>query len=289
MKVMENIEFGMNLKRQRRPNVRLAEVGDVPAVVSLPYKSKGYLVKKRWKLDDENPNGFNSVNGTSHLGSLNFVGFDPMVVSAAMEHNIENENPNSRKPGVNEVGRHKGEMDLSNVTRKCWAMKRRRSSTMGQRYLLGGAWNLKLSPDASAEVEKLYEEKHFDSFKSSEWMGVDEVDADMDHEIEASNDEDDESDEATIDMRLEGNANDLANCEGNSPYTQHNSPVDSVSKWLEGQGFGKYVDVFEMHEVDEEALPLLTFDDLKEMGVVAVGPRRKLYSAIRQLRSGFSA
>ncbi|KAF5792611.1 putative sterile alpha motif domain-containing protein [Helianthus annuus] len=45
-----------------------------------------------------------------------------------------------------------------------------------------------------------------------------------------------------------------------------------------------YASVFEMHEVDEEALPLLTIDDLTEMGVVAVGARRKLYAAICQLK-----
>ncbi|CAI9281540.1 unnamed protein product [Lactuca saligna] len=60
--------------------------------------------------------------------------------------------------------------------------------------------------------------------------------------------------------------------------------VNSVGRWLEDVGFGRYADVFEMHEVDEEALPLLTLDDLKEMGVLAVGPRRKLYAAISRLR-----
>ncbi|KAI6675589.1 hypothetical protein NL676_003495 [Syzygium grande] len=57
----------------------------------------------------------------------------------------------------------------------------------------------------------------------------------------------------------------------------------SVREWLEELGLGKYADMFEMHEVDEQALPLLTLQDLKEMGVRAVGPRRKLYSAIKQL------
>ncbi|XP_035833021.1 uncharacterized protein LOC110876792 [Helianthus annuus] len=63
-----------------------------------------------------------------------------------------------------------------------------------------------------------------------------------------------------------------------------NDRVNSVGRWLEDVGFGRYASVFEMHEVDEEALPLLTIDDLTEMGVVAVGARRKLYAAICQLK-----
>ncbi|KAJ7978782.1 Sterile alpha motif domain-containing protein [Quillaja saponaria] len=67
------------------------------------------------------------------------------------------------------------------------------------------------------------------------------------------------------------------------------SEVNSVKRWLEKLGFGKYAAVFEMHEVDEEVLPLLALEDLKEMGVFAVGTRRKLYNAIQQLRGGYSS
>ncbi|KAK9991295.1 hypothetical protein SO802_026280 [Lithocarpus litseifolius] len=59
------------------------------------------------------------------------------------------------------------------------------------------------------------------------------------------------------------------------------SDVNSVKRWLEELGFGKYASVFEIREVDEEALPLLPLEDLKEMGVFAVGPRRKLFNAIQ--------
>ncbi|KAJ4827197.1 hypothetical protein Tsubulata_016782 [Turnera subulata] len=40
--------------------------------------------------------------------------------------------------------------------------------------------------------------------------------------------------------------------------------VNTVTRWLEEQGLGRYSGIFEMHEVDEEALPLLTLEDLKE-------------------------
>ncbi|KAK8693024.1 hypothetical protein V6N13_070623 [Hibiscus sabdariffa] len=63
---------------------------------------------------------------------------------------------------------------------------------------------------------------------------------------------------------------------------------DGVRTWLESLGLGRYAPVFEIHEVDEEILPLLTLEDLKDMGINAVGSRRKLFNAIRRLGKGFS-
>ncbi|KAF8388618.1 hypothetical protein HHK36_027295 [Tetracentron sinense] len=64
------------------------------------------------------------------------------------------------------------------------------------------------------------------------------------------------------------------------------SAVNSVRRWLDELGFSKYAGIFEMHEVDEEVLSLLTFEDFKEMGINAIGPRRKMYAAIKHLREG---
>ncbi|RYR44917.1 hypothetical protein Ahy_A08g041185 isoform A [Arachis hypogaea] len=64
--------------------------------------------------------------------------------------------------------------------------------------------------------------------------------------------------------------------------------VDGVRVWLNGLGLGRYAPVFEIHEVDDEVLPLLTLEDLKDMGINAVGSRRKMYSAIQKLGKGFS-
>ncbi|XP_024531692.1 golgin subfamily A member 6-like protein 7 [Selaginella moellendorffii] len=58
-----------------------------------------------------------------------------------------------------------------------------------------------------------------------------------------------------------------------------------VRKWLEERRLAKYMDVFELHEVDEEALPLLTMEDLREMGIHAVGSRRRMFHAILSLSS----
>ncbi|GKV36343.1 hypothetical protein SLEP1_g44484 [Rubroshorea leprosula] len=63
---------------------------------------------------------------------------------------------------------------------------------------------------------------------------------------------------------------------------------DGVRIWLNGLGLGRYAPVFEIHEVDDEVLPLLTLEDLKDMGINAVGSRRKMFCAIQKLSSGFS-
>lgn len=67
-------------------------------------------------------------------------------------------------------------------------------------------------------------------------------------------------------------------------FARHSPPlVNGVRGWLQNLGLGKYAQHFEAHEVDSEVLPLLTFDDLKEMGITAVGSRRKMFYAIQQL------
>lgn len=61
-----------------------------------------------------------------------------------------------------------------------------------------------------------------------------------------------------------------------------------VRKWLEAGGFGRFADLFEASEIDGEALPALTDEHLKELGI-ALGPRVKLLKAIAQLSSAVKA
>ncbi|KAK9276826.1 hypothetical protein L1049_006363 [Liquidambar formosana] len=76
--------------------------------------------------------------------------------------------------------------------------------------------------------------------------------------------------------------------ESNSRDRKCETSADGVRTWLMGLGLGRYAPVFEIHEVDDEVLPLLTLEDLKDMGINAVGSRRKMYTAIQRLRKGFS-
>ena len=54
--------------------------------------------------------------------------------------------------------------------------------------------------------------------------------------------------------------------------------------WLEGLGLGKYTRVFIRQEVDFETLVELTPADLREMGIAALGPRKKLAAAISSMK-----
>jgi class 3 adenylate cyclase len=58
-----------------------------------------------------------------------------------------------------------------------------------------------------------------------------------------------------------------------------------VVVWLRSLGLGKYEAAFRENEIDETVLPNLTAEDLKELGVTALGHRRKLLDAIAALRT----
>jgi class 3 adenylate cyclase len=58
-----------------------------------------------------------------------------------------------------------------------------------------------------------------------------------------------------------------------------------VAVWLRSLGLGKYEAAFRENEIDETVLPGLTAEDLKELGVAALGHRRKLLDAIAALRT----
>src|SRR5215813_12315181 len=56
-----------------------------------------------------------------------------------------------------------------------------------------------------------------------------------------------------------------------------------IAAWLRGLGLERYEAAFRDNEIDWAVLPKLTADDLKDIGVTAVGHRRKLLEAIAQL------
>ena len=58
-----------------------------------------------------------------------------------------------------------------------------------------------------------------------------------------------------------------------------------VVVWLRSLGLEQYEAAFRENGVDETVLPKLTPEDVKDLGVTAVGHRRKLLEAIAELRS----
>ncbi|XP_039034388.1 uncharacterized protein LOC120170519 [Hibiscus syriacus] len=200
----------------------------------------------------------------------------------------------------------KATVSFGTVTRKSRVMKRRGWSQEGNNSVfLRRAWtqSSKVNPEFSSEDQKDYgEEKQFMGIESNACVDhylVNDFQDISDHDAQATSKDACEynGDEPGYDSWQQGNADDCwkdACCQGDNVLlrssdewdrTGHKcNDVTSVKRWLEDLGFGRYAGIFEMHEVDEEALPILTLDDLKEMGVFAVGHRRKLYTAIQQLR-----
>jgi class 3 adenylate cyclase/predicted ATPase len=58
-----------------------------------------------------------------------------------------------------------------------------------------------------------------------------------------------------------------------------------IAAWLQSLGLERYEAAFRDHEIDWEALPKLTVEDLTDLGVVLGGHRRKLLKAIAASRS----
>jgi class 3 adenylate cyclase len=56
-----------------------------------------------------------------------------------------------------------------------------------------------------------------------------------------------------------------------------------VGSWLRDLGLGQYEEKFHDNKIDAEVLPQLTADDLRDIGVTAVGDRRRLLAAIASL------
>src|SRR5438046_9638642 len=58
-----------------------------------------------------------------------------------------------------------------------------------------------------------------------------------------------------------------------------------ISAWLRGLGLERYEQAFQENKIDEAILPKQTAEDLRDVGVTAVGHRRILLDAIAALRA----
>src|SRR5215470_3969864 len=61
-----------------------------------------------------------------------------------------------------------------------------------------------------------------------------------------------------------------------------------IADWLRRLGLEKYAPAFDENAINWDVLSELTTDDLKEIGVAAVGDRRRLLAAIAALGEGAS-
>lgn len=287
--------LGVNSKRQRRPNVRLVEIGGASPALACGISHK-------------------RPKGVPQVGSLSARVLLPRVSAEA--HNRENRNPNSGKTewdlassncvdGVKQIldseaaepetcdfgagnpklnsdavnprlgcGAAKPRLDFGTVTRKGRAMKRRGWTSRGNGGI-GSVWNSMCNGNDNFVDECLKGSLASDLSKDAC---------------------DNECLEPALDLPMHGDSDDywmgngckesngLSSDNGGCSDHKIGAVLNSVKVWLKEHGFSKYTGLFEIHEVDEEALPLLTLEDLKEMGINAVGTRRKIFTEIQLLK-----
>ncbi|KAD2805955.1 hypothetical protein E3N88_39332 [Mikania micrantha] len=237
-------------KEQRWPNGPLGELGDASATFN--YGLSDMMMNNLWVYDynmlEESQNfqlsGYPVKESYEYAVSVPALSSSRLLVD--MQHNRENDDPNLIKVT---------EMTESKVTQK--SIKGPRSRRC-KRTAFGNLHNFTATPS----IDLYGSVGNQGSATSKRCLA--------------------KSDPAKNDL-TEPSFKKL-NLENNDVISDSVSDINGVGKWLEDLGFGRYAGVFEMHEVDETALPLLTLDDLKEMGVLAVGPRRKLYAAICRLK-----
>lgn len=220
--VADHLPSGPSSKRQRRPSVRLGEIGEPPAAI--PHEP---LLRrpKHWSLPSK-------------------PSLKPRAVTIPSDDHEDEHNP----PETLTLAFKKGLRDGKPRRGPPASLRRARSNWISR-------------PDDVAEAGEL---------KSSggEDAGDDGFREDSENREVAAADGDEPSETDGGDWNENRNG--------------------GVRSWLDRLGLGRYAPVFEIHEVDEEVLPLLTLEDLKDMGINAVGSRRKMYSAIQKLRKGFT-
>lgn len=263
----------MDSKRERRPNVRLGEVGDFPAAFACVFSHRyeaNSIRKRRNRVVDPGKRSVSKEAPPESLGLDRAV--SPGISVDPLLQRGENENPASEAESSGEMGMAKFELNFGAVTRKCRVMKRRCRSAAGSNRVFASGWGFTYSPEIADESDGKVSVGFVENSAPDQFNDLSGRETSM------------ASEEGTEDGNVSPNAgHGHGHGHGEDDAEVGRDGLSSVTEWLEELGLGKYADMFEMHEVDEEALPLLTLQDLKEMGVHAVGPRRKLYSAIKQL------
>ncbi|CAK9171903.1 unnamed protein product [Ilex paraguariensis] len=255
-----NIGTSLGPKRQRRPSVRLGEIGDPPATIS--NDSHPRRPKTTWKFH-KHPRLVTKTSKTRPLTNLVNGGdnyHDNLDTNTT--HNLEF---GSRMPKLKKPTK-KIRTNLAAV-----ALKLDNGGVVGD--------NSRQDNDDGKAFREFEAEDYSESpvKEQSPVQSIDNAELDFWHRrpirARVSKSRDDENGKPESDSREERKC--VTSNEG-------------VRDWLIGLGLGRYAPVFEIHEVDDEVLPMLTLEDLKDMGINAVGSRRKMYIAILKLRKRFS-
>ncbi|KAK7282106.1 hypothetical protein RIF29_10649 [Crotalaria pallida] len=261
-------------KRQCRPSVRLGDIGG-----DTPYDSHPRWSTKPWKLgfehhrrDSNNASG--KPSKTRPLTNFSFAEFGGETL----------EDHDDRDAAVN----------VDSVVIGSWKVKdsKKRGSAPAPTKRVRSNWVPRMDDGGGGEDG---EDKFFSGSSEGEdkfYSGGDEGD-DYDgnkRSVRARVSEGREKHEGIDGIEISGPSNnDIRDRNDNNGVGRRGRyGEDGVRVWLNGLGLGRYAPVFKIHEVDDEVLSLLTLEDIKDMGINAVGSRRKMYCVIHKLGKGFS-
>src|ERR1700679_540101 len=77
--------------------------------------------------------------------------------------------------------------------------------------------------------------------------------------------------------------------EAGRPIDHREDLTMDIGEWLRSIDLGQYEAAFRDNEIDDEIVRNLTADDLKDLGVVLVGHRRRILTAIAELSTPAAA
>ncbi|WOL01756.1 ankyrin repeat and SAM domain-containing protein 6-like [Canna indica] len=271
-------------KRQRRPSVRLADFGEQPAVVPHePFMRRSKQLKRSDAAASDRPRHPPSsrprpVNIPAADGHRDGNGFQQAALPHAADDRGFLHVDDDHEP-------------LGVAMRRSRDAKAKRSGVAGRRAR--SSWissKVNEGVDASADLKSSGAEDAGEEDRS-DFYGLRAEDSESPSDAET----------AALRARFPGTEDMGPNgcaIEGYVPpennggdWNHHNGRCWSleeggVQSWLSRLGLDQYAPVFEIHEVDDEVLPMLTMEDLKDMGINAVGSRRKMYYAIQKLKKG---
>jgi hypothetical protein len=296
-------------KRQRRPSVRLGEIGGGDQLYeSQHHRRTASNSNKQWKQQQQQSLGFKEASKSSKTRALTNLSEFNEILDGDNDINLDSVAIGSWR--VNHSSKKRGSLNVSaKRVRSNWVSKfddssgGRGNGGEGEEKYSGGEDD----DDEEEEEEEEEEEdcREFDVENSETLLKEQSRIRDPLDNLEDGNERNGREVHCyrrVIRGRNDRNVNhdyrhdgvDLSGPSDNDMRDYRNigrcggGGEDGVRIWLNSLGLGRYAPVFEIHEVDDEVLPKLTLEDLKDMGINAVGSRRKMFCAIQKLGKGFS-
>jgi hypothetical protein len=291
-------------KRQRRPSVRLGEIGGGDQLYESQHHRR--TASNSWKQQQQQILGFKEASKSSKTRALTNLSEFNEILDGDNDINLDSVAIGSWR--VNHSSKKRGSLNVSaKRVRSNWVSKfddssgGRGNGGEGEEKYSGGEDD----DDDDEEEEEEEDCREFDVENSETLLKEQSRIRDPLDNLEDGNERNGREVHCyrrVIRGRNDRNVNhdyrhdgvDLSGPSDNDMRDYRNigrcggGGEDGVRIWLNSLGLGRYAPVFEIHEVDDEVLPKLTLEDLKDMGINAVGSRRKMFCAIQKLGKGFS-